>query len=432
MLIPVPTVPKSLEDYRPVIGDEQTEEIYRLAEPLKGAKVLHVNATAFGGGVAELLGSIVPLTNDLGLSAQWQIIQGADEFYKVTKALHNSLQGMHIDWTAEMWDTWCKYNILNAEQYEGEYDFVVVHDPQPAGLLHYLRENGLKDKTRWIWRCHIDSTDSQPEAWAFLRPYVEQYDAAIFTLKQFVKPDLEHPQVWVFPPAIDPLSPKNVPLPTEAIRDVLTRFHVDPERPMILQASRMDAWKDPLGVLEAYYLAKQTVPGLQMVYLAAIADDDPEGWEYYNLAVQRAGDDPDIFVLPNVVHGIGDTEVNAFQSAAKVVLQKSLREGFSLSVSEALWKGRPVVGSKVGGIPLQVIPGKTGYLVESVEECAQRITYLLQQTQRADQMGQQGREHVRQNFLITRYLRDFLRVFNSFERGGERMQLADYAATKSD
>ena len=417
MLTQVPTMPKSLEDYRTIIGDEQADEIYRLAESLKGARVLHINATAFGGGVAELLSSLVPLMNDVGLPAEWQVMQGAGEFYQVTKAVHNSLQGMHVSWKPEMWKTWEHYNLLSAELIEKEYEYVVVHDPQPAGMIHFLQNNGWRARsTKWIWRCHIDSANAQAETWDHLSPYLEMYDAAIFTTKEFIKKDLAHPKIRVIPPAIDPLSPKNVPISPDVVEEVLSRFNIDTSRPLILQAARMDAWKDPLGVMDAYSLVKRDIPGVQLAFLVAIADDDPEGWEYLRMAEKHAGGDPDIHILPNVVHGIGDMEVNAFQAGSQVVIQKSLREGFGLSVSEALWKARPVVGGRVGGIPLQVIHGKTGYLVRTPEECARWTGYLLQHPQRANDLGQHAREHVRRNFLITRYLKDYLRLFRSLDR----------------
>ena len=421
MLTQVETFPKLLEDYRPIIGDENADEISRLSESLKGAKVLHINATAFGGGVAELLYSLVPLMNDAGLQADWQVMHGDGVFYNVTKQLHNSLQGARVDWTPEMWKTWRDYNVMNAERFEGDYDFVVVHDPQPAGILRLLRENGRSNGgTRWIWRCHIDSTDAQPEAWEYITPYLEHYDAAIFTLEQFVNKDIRNSEIWVAPPAIDPLSPKNTPISRETVDEVLRRFDIDPERPLVIQASRMDVWKDPIGVLEAYLQVKKEIPQLQLAFLVAIANDDPEGWEYYNQTAERAGGDPDVHILPNIVHGIGDVEINAFQSGANVVIQKSLREGFGLAVTEALWKGRPVIGGRAGGIPLQVLDGETGYLVSSPSECAQKMAYLIEHPETADQFGRQGREHARQNFLITRYLRDYLRVFNSLEHNGKR------------
>ncbi len=428
MLTQVTPPPKSMEDYRPLVGNEQVDEVYKLIEPLRGARVLHINSTAQGGGVAELLTFLVPLMNDVGIHTEWQVMQGADEFYQVSKALHNSLQGMDIPWTPDMWETWKRYNRLNAELFEGDYDFVVVHDPQPAGMLHFLKESGAASNgAHWIWRCHIDSTYSQPEAWSFLTPYLNSYETAVFTLKKFAKQGLTGPRISVIPPAIDPLSEKNTPVSHEAVRETLTRFNVDPERPMILQASRMDAWKDPMGVLEAYHRIKPQVPGLQLVFLVAIADDDPEGWAYYDQTVSAAGGDPDIHILPNILNGIGNPEVNAFQTGARVVIQKSIREGFALSVTEALWKGRPVVGGRAGGIPLQVIHGKTGYLASSPKECAKWVLHLLQNPEQADRLALQGREHVRRNFLVTRYVRDWVKAFRALDGSSEKLLSRSYS-----
>ena len=298
MLTQVATSPKSFEDYRPLVGDEAIDEIYQLVEPLRGARMLHINATARGGGVAEILTSLVPLMNDIGIPTEWHVMEGSGEFYQVTKALHNSLQGMQMEWTPEMWATWELYNQRTAELMEGDYDFVVVHDPQPAGVLHYLKEAGsVSDGSKWTWRCHIDTTNAQQEAWSLLLPYLHDYGTAIFTLKQFVKRDLAGPRIRVIPPAIDPLSEKNVPASGDTIRQVLTRFNVDPDRPFMLQASRMDAWKDPIGVLESYHIIKPSIPSLQLVFLVAIADDDPEGWAYLDQVKASAGSDPDVHIL---------------------------------------------------------------------------------------------------------------------------------------
>ena len=428
MLTQVATSPKSFEEYRPLVGDEAIDEIYRLVEPLRGARMLHLNATARGGGVAEILSSVVPLMNDIGVQTEWRIMEGAPEFYQVSKAMHNSLQGMEVSWTPEMWETWQRYNYRTAELMEGDYDFVVVHDPQPAGMLHYLKQAGsVSDGARWIWRCHIDSTNAQQEAWSFLLPYLDDYGTAIFTLKQFVKRDLTGPRICVIPPAIDPLSEKNITISRDTVRQVLARFNVDPDRPMMLQASRMDTWKDPLGVLESYRLIKPSLPSLQLVFLVAIADDDPEGWAYIDQTAAAAGSDPDVHILPDILNGIGEPEVNAFQSGAQVVVQKSIREGFGLAVSEALWKGRPVIGGRAGGIPLQVIHGKTGYLVRSPEECARWALHLLQDPDKADRLGLQGHEHVRKNFIVTRYVRDYLKIYRSLDRRRSKSHSAAYS-----
>ena len=413
MLASVPTTAKTLDDYIPVVGEERISEIRDLARPLAGARVLHVNATAFGGGVAEILGALVPLLSDAGLRADWQVMKGTDEFFQVTKAMHNSLQGMFIEWTPEMRELWLHYNRLNAQLFDEEYDFVVIHYPQPAAIPSFLTElGGHRPPGRWVWRCHIDLTQAQAQVWDFLRSYVEAYDGAIFTLADYVKEDLRDPQVFTIPPAIDPLSPKNADLPPDTVEAIRRRYGQDPQRPFIAQISRFDPWKDPLGAIEVYRTVKREVPELQMVLIASMAHDDPEGWAWYERTVRRAGDDYDILILSNL-NGVGNVEVNAFQRSAAVVMQKSVREGFGLVVSEALWKGRPVVAGNVGGIPLQIVNGKTGYLASTVEECAQRVLELLRDPERAQAMGLAGREFVRDNFLITRYLRDYLLVFRA-------------------
>ncbi len=410
MLGSVPTTPKSIEAYRPVIGDERTEEILALAAQLKGARVLHVNATGFGGGVAEILATMIPLMNDIGLNADWQVIRGADEFFAVTKSMHNSLQGMYYDWTPAMREIWLNYNRLNADLFDEDYDYVVIHDPQPAAIPTFLDERGDGRKGKWVWRCHIDLTEAQVQVWDFLRPHVEKYDAAIFTLPSYVKDDLHGPEIFSVPPAIDPLSPKNADLPEETVHQILARYGVDPERPMVTQISRFDPWKDPLGVIDVYRAAKREFPDLQLVMIASMASDDPEGWDWYERTVRRAGEDFDVHILSNL-NGVGNIEVNAFQRAARVVIQKSTREGFGLVVSEALWKGRPVVAGNVGGIPLQIVNGKTGFLVNSADECLEKLLFLLRNRDEADQMGATGVEYVRENFLTTRYLRDYLNIF---------------------
>ena len=410
MLGSVPTTPKSLEDYRQIIGDERTDEILSLADSLRDARVLHVNATAFGGGVAEILATMVPLFNDVGLHADWQVIKGAEEFFNVTKAMHNSLQGMYYDWTPEMREIWLNYNRLNADLFDEAYDYVVIHDPQPAAIATFLEDRTGRRDGKWVWRCHIDLTDAQVQVWDMLRPHVERYDGAIFTLDRYVKDDLAGPEVFAVPPAIDPLSPKNADLPRETVDSILQRYGVDPARPMVTQISRFDPWKDPLGVIDVYRAAKNEFPDLQLVMIASMASADPEGWDWYERTVRRAGEDWDIHVLSNL-NGVGNVEVNAFQRAARVVIQKSVREGFGLVVSEALWKGRPVVAGNVGGIPLQIVNGETGYLVNTAEECSERLLSLLHDRDQADRMGAEGIEYVRDKFLTTRYLRDYLNIF---------------------
>jgi trehalose synthase len=412
MLSSVPVTARSLEAYRPIIGDEKIEQIRALAEPLKGARVLEVNATAFGGGVAEILATIVPLLNDVGVHADWQVIRGADEFFNVTKAMHNSLQGMLLTWTPQMRDIWVRYNEMNAQLFDQDYDFIIVHDPQPAGLLGLRTKlEGKRPAGKWAWRCHIDLTEAQVEVWELLRPYVEDYDASIFTMPEYVQPDLKA-RVFIVPPAIDPLSPKNVDISVETAAEILLRYGVDTHRPLICQVSRFDPWKDPLGVIDVYRHLRDDIPGLQLVLVASMASDDPEGWAWYERTVRRPGEDFDIHILSNL-NGVGNIEVNAFQRSSQVVIQKSVREGFGLVVAEALWKGRPVVAGNVGGIPLQVLYGKTGYLVNTTAECVNRTLYLLQHPDAASRMGLAGKEHVREHFLTTRLLSDELSIFNT-------------------
>jgi trehalose synthase len=399
---------KRLADYAPIVGEEVIAQIEGLTEPLKGARVVHVNATAFGGGVAEMLVTLVPLMRDVGLDAEWQVIQGEDEFFNVTKACHNGLQGMDIPFTDEMKAVWRRYNQLNADRFEGQYDFVVIHDPQPAGLLHYCGGKGGK---HWAWRCHIDTSHPNPAYWDFFAPYISEYEAGIFTMEQYVGPGVALQHSAFITPTIDPLSPKNVPMVLEDAQEIVGRFGVDVNRPLVTQVSRFDPWKDPLGVIDAYRIVKAHLPGVQLALVGSMASDDPEGWYYLDKTIRHAGEDDDIIILHNF-HGVGGLEVGAFQTASDVIVQKSTREGFGLVVTEGLWKEKPVVGGNAGGIPLQVLDGQTGFLVDSVEECGDRVLYLLQRPEEAARMGAAAREHVRQNFLSTRHLTEYLKLFN--------------------
>jgi len=412
MLNPVLTTPKFLEDYRAIVGDQVIEEIRSQAASLQGARLIHINSTAFGGGVAEILTALVPLMNDVGLQAEWQVITGDDKFFQVTKDMHNSLQGMPIPWNQYMSKVWLQYNQMNAELFDRNYDFVIIHDPQPAGILKMMLQSGSRRRHgKWLWRCHIDLTESREDVWQFLQPFVEIYDGIIFTLEDYVKEGLGDSHIFILPPAIDPLSPKNIELSSEIISQVLSPYGVNLNRPLITQVSRLDKAKNPWGAIDAYRLVKREVPWVQLALVTSLAQDDPDTRKYFQQVVDYAGGDCDVYLLSNLV-GMGNVEVNAFQRSAAVVVQLSVREGFGLVVSEALWKERPVIAGNVGGIPLQIIYGKTGYLVNTVQECANRIVYLLQHPQIAEHMGQAGKEHIRQNFLITRYLQDYLKVLN--------------------
>lgn len=394
---------RAIADYRGIVPDDILDQLHDVAADLQGARILHLNATPYGGGVAELLRSEVPLLNSLGLTAEWKVICGDQAFFQATKALHNALQGADRTLTEEERAHYVQVAHENAAALEEVYDFVVVHDPQPAPIPAIRGKNA----SRWVWRCHIDTSQPNPEAWAFLRTWLGAYDAAVFTLASFVPPDFPVERVEVIAPAIDPLSPKNLPLPEPLARQVLNWIGLELDRPLITQVARFDPWKDPLGVIQAYRLAREQVPGIELALVGSMALDDPEGWEVYRLIRRESERDPLIHVFSNLT-GVGNIEVNAFQRLSRVVVQKSLREGFGLVVSEALWKGTPVVAGEAGGIPLQMADGVGGYLVGSVEACAGAVVRLLEDTEAAAELGRAGRERVRRQFLLPRLLLDEL------------------------
>ncbi len=398
---------KALANYRSIVRRELYEELQDLSERLKGVRVLHVNATSFGGGVAEILYTLVPLMCDVGLQAEWGVMFGAEPFYNVTKNFHNALQGAPYELSIDARAIYEEYNRQSAKALENEWDIVYVHDPQPALLKHF--SGGLSPETKWIWRCHLDTSTPNREVLDYLSPYIKDYDAQVYTMKEYTPPDLDLPGLVVVPPAIDPLAPKNMALSAEDARFIVNQFGVDIERPFLLQVSRFDPWKDPLGVIDAYRLAKEEVPELQLVLIGSMAHDDPEGWDYWYKTVNYAAGDRDIFLFSNLTN-VGSIEVNAFQSLAEVVIQKSIREGFGLVVTEALWKARPLVAGRVGGIPMQVKDGG-GILVDSVPEAAAGCVKLLKDPEFARQMGRRGKEHVREHYLTPRLLRDDLKLF---------------------
>jgi trehalose synthase len=398
----VDVAPRSLESYEPIVGAEVLDALRAVAEPLRGRRVAHVNATSYGGGVSELLHSLVPLHRALGIECAWLVIPGTPQFFEVTKRLHNLLQGERGTLSERAKEIYLEHSRAVAALLEARYDLIWVHDPQPAALRELCGARGA----RWIWRCHIDTSEPNPAGFDFLEPLLDDYDALVFTLDRFVPP-LEDHRVRVIPPAIDPLNPKNLTLAPEFADQIVTWAGVEIDRPLISQTSRFDPWKDPLGVIAAYRGIREQVPGTQLALLGQMALDDPQGWSmYHTLTDETAGDD-DIHVLTNFT-GIGNLEVNAFQTRSDVVLQKSIREGFGLVVAETLWKGTPVVAGRAGGIPLQMPSGVGGYLVDSVEECVEQTVSLLRDPAAGAELGRAGHDYIAEHFLITRLLHDDL------------------------
>jgi trehalose synthase len=387
-----------LPAYREVAPPGTVEFLSRLAEKVRGRTFLHVNSTREGGGVAEILMRLVPLMNDLGVKASWEVLEGTPEFFRVTKAFHNALQGEEQVITEEMYESYLEVNRQNAPRLPLRADFVMIHDPQPAPLVL-----NREPEEAWVWRCHIDASRPQRRVWGFLRRYVEQFDAAIFSLPKFAQ-RLPIPQYLVYP-SIDPLSDKNRDLSDSEVAGILYRLNLPRDKPILLQVSRFDRFKDPVGVVNAYRLVKRRTD-CRLVLAGGGAIDDPEGKMVLAEVRDAAGHDPEIHVLelPPDAH----LEINALQRAATVVLQKSTREGFGLTVAEAMWKSKPVIGGDVGGITVQLLHDVTGYTVNSVEGAAYRIRYLLSHPEVAARIGRIGREHVRRNFLITRHLADYL------------------------
>jgi trehalose synthase len=402
-----------LNDYAEVAGQDVIDHLHQLARPLNGLRVVHVNSTREGGGVAEILNRLVPLMAELGLDVKWETIQGGPKFFECTKTFHNALQGNSV---APAADALAAYEETNRQHVEilgpvlRDADVVFIHDPQPAPLLRYIGER----RGRWVWRCHIDASRPFRPVWRYLRDFIAPYDASVFSLADFAQV-LPHPE-YLIPPSIDPLAEKNVELDPSEISAVLERFGIDSDRPLVVQVSRFDRFKDPVGVIHGYRLAKRLVPGLQLVLAGGGASDDPEGDVVLREVRSAAEDDADVKVLllPSDAHRI----VNALQRAASVVMQKSTREGFGLTVTEGMWKGKPVIGGDTGGIRLQVVNHHTGFLVRTPEGAALRLLYLLQHDEERIQMGIRAREHVRDNFLLTRHLREYLTLIVSLMHGG--------------
>jgi trehalose synthase len=396
-----------LENYREIAPQGSVEFLLRMAEKIGRKKILHMNSTKIGGGVAEILRSLVPLLESVGLEAQWEVITGNEEFFSTTKAFHNALQGQEQRISPEMLQNYLEINRENGKRLPLEADFVVIHDPQPAALI----ESRPNKRGTWVWRCHIDASQPQRRVWDFLRQFVVKYDAAIFSLPRFAQ-RLPIPQFLIYP-SIDPLSDKNREISPQEHAQILRRLKISLDKPILLQVSRFDRFKDPLGVIQAYRLVKKH-HDLQLILAGGGATDDPEGEAVLAEVRQAAQDDPDIRIL--LLPPDANLEINALQRVATIVLQKSLREGFGLTVAEAMWKGKPVIGGFTGGITVQLVYGVTGFTVNSVEGTAFRIHHLLDNPEVMAKMGQDAREFVRRNFLITRHLGDYLALMNYMGR----------------
>jgi trehalose synthase len=402
---PNAAVTANVENYRFLVGDELMDEVCALARDLKDVRICHINSTPNGGGVAELLSRYLPLLQGVGVSAEWRLIHGQPEFFTVTKAFHNALQGGHYELNEPERNTYLEVNEQSAKLLDTAYDVIIVHDPQPAAIRHFAGARNAK----WIWRCHIDSSAPDEPVGKFLVPFIHEYDAFVFTMQAFLLPGLDRSRAAFIAPAIDPFATKNMEIPMDLCRRAIEDSGVDITRPLLLQVSRFDPWKDPLGVIAAYRLVKREIPGVQLALIGAMAGDDPEGWELLDRVQEESARDPDLFVFTNVA-GVGSMEVNVFQRGCDVVIQKSLREGFGLVVSEALWKEKPIVAGRAGGIPMQFPKGFDRYLIDNVEDCAAQIIHLLQHLGERGEFGRAGREQVRREFLLPRLARDELRL----------------------
>ncbi len=402
---------RTLQDYAPIVGNDVLRQLRLLAADLKGLRVVHVNSTRLGGGVAEILDWMVSLMCDLELDASWEVVEGNPEFFAATKTFHNGLQGHSVRLTPAMIQCYEDTVRMNAERLRPVLeaaDFVFIHDPQPAALIDHCPNR----KGRWIWRCHVNASHPNRKVWTYLASKVIRYDASIFSMADFAQP-LPHPQ-FIIPPSIDPLSDKNRELAKDEIDAALEGLHIPREEPILIQISRFDRFKDPLGVIQAFDLLRQTIPA-RLILAGGGAADDPEGAEVFEEVQNASRNDPLIHI--HLLPGDANVTVNALQRASSVVVQKSVQEGFGLTVTEALWKSKPVIGGNTGGIRLQVHNHQTGFLVDSPEGAALWLRYLLERPAEIQRMGATGKDLVRDNFLLTRQLRDVLTLIQGLRRG---------------
>jgi trehalose synthase len=390
----------SLKNYASIIGEGSIQKIYEEAAPLENKHVEHVNSTFYGGGVAEILNSLTLLMNDVGIKTGWRLLKGSPDFFSVTKKFHNALQSADLLLSENKKKVYIETNETNSIIMHIEFaDYIIIHDPQPLPLINFY-----KKKQPWLWRCHIDLSSPNQGLWNYLKQFIEKYDRVIVSMEKYKKPDLQKPHS-IIAPSIDPLTTKNKFVPDSIIGKYLSRYGVDKDKPIVSQISRFDKWKDPLGVIRSFEIVRKHVD-CKLVLLGSMATDDPEGAKIYHNIVEKVKNNPDIICI----NFADDFLVNCLQRASDVVIQKSTKEGFGLTVTEALWKGTPVVAGNVGGIPLQVIDGKNGYLVNNPGECADRIVKLLKDPKLCEEMGKAGMEHVKNNFLITRHLVDYIKL----------------------
>jgi len=394
---------RQFSDYKGLIDKKLYADVLKLAKKFKGKKILHINATPAGGGVAEILHSEIPILKGLGIKAEWQVLAASQEFFGITKMIHNGLQGDPSVLTLGQWDIYQQYNReLSSYINAAKWDYIIIHDPQPAAVLSYCAEHS---HAKWVWRCHIDSRHATPNFIEHFKAYLKYYDGLIYTLKKYMIPGLIQPKLAIIPVAIDPLAVNNLTLDEETVKRLVAGFKIDINKPLVVQVSRFDPWKDPLGVVEAWQKAKKVIPELQLALVGQASIDDPESVVILDQVYKAVYGKKDVYVIPNRAT---DREVRAFQQHAGVVIQKSLREGFGLTVSEALWAGTPVIGGKVGGIREQIQNGKSGYLVESIDETAKHIIELVKNPAKASTMGEYGRRYVKRHFLLPRLIRDEL------------------------
>ncbi|MFX1500803.1 MAG: glycosyltransferase [Promethearchaeota archaeon] len=391
--------------YSQLLGQKEVKKIQKKAKMFEKKEILHINATKYGGGVAEILHNMVPLMIELKINADWKSFSAPDSFFDISKKLHNALQGnMDIHFSNEEISNYISQAKSSYEQIQPKGDFIIIHDPQPCPVINFAEE---RKKSNWIWRCHIDTSNPNPQAWNLISDYLPLYNALIFTKKEYAKEDFQKP-IYQIPPSIDPFSDKNKLLDTDIAKGIVEKF-IPLDLPLITQVSRFDPWKDPLGVIDAYKKVKKEIP-IRLCLIGSLAHDDPEGVKWLDKVKNYAGDDPNIHILSNL-DGVGNIEVNAFQQISDIILQKSIKEGFGLTVTEALWKKTPVIGGNVGGIKLQIEDGVNGFLVNTIDETAKKILHLLKNPRISEDMGKRGHEKVKNEFLLINHLEKYLDLF---------------------